>query len=373
MKRFWMHPAAKIVLLVALWFVAIRTVSYVVVSRLGYSPQYPYYNEIRTHLNKLDAVFASFDGIHYLHIARGWYNGTGEQAFFPLYPGVVRGLGQFHMEPEVTAGIINAMGLFAGLFGLYLLYGKKAWFPIVATLVFPTSFFFAGIYTESLFFGLSVLFFLSLRRKHFATAAIFAGLASATRLVGCLLGLALALELLRSRKFLSSRISLLSTPLLLFISESGLFYYMYYLWAKFGDPLMFIHVQSMFGAERTSGAVVLLPQVLVRYAKMIVTVNPHTWVYTRIWLELIVFLGAIIVWVRRYRNINLSLSVYIVGSLLLPTLTGTLSSMPRYTLVLVPWLVGAGEISIKWRVCLIVSLALAAYILVVFSEGMFVA
>ena len=373
MKRFWMHPAAKIVLLVALWFVAIRTVSYVVVSRLGYSPQYPYYNEIRTHLNKLDAVFAGFDGIHYLRIARGWYNGTGEQAFFPLYPGVVRGLGQFHMEPEVTAGIINAMGLFAGLFGLYLLYGKKAWFPIVATLVFPTSFFFAGIYTESLFFGLSVLFFLSLRRKHFATAAIFAGLASATRLVGCLLALSLAIELFSHRPRAFSMTYYLRSMFLLAISTSGLFYYMYYLWAKFGDPLMFIHVQSMFGAERTSGAVVLLPQVLVRYAKMIVTVNPHTWVYTRIWLELSMFLGACFLWAKRFRKIDLPLSVYIVGSLLLPTLTGTLSSLPRYVLVLVPWLAYPYGSSRLGRILLGVSAGAAVALLSVFSYGYFVA
>ena len=373
MKKFLLHPTVKILLLVSLWYAAIRGISYFVVRDFGYSAQYPYYNEIRAHLNQYDAVFAGFDGIHYLRLARGWYNGTGVQAFFPLFPAVVRGLGQFHLEPEVTSLIIDAVGLFAGLFGLYLLWGKKAWFPILATLVFPTSFFFASVYTESLFFGLTVLFFLSLRRQHYLFAAIFAGLASATRLTGCLLGLSLAIELLRTRRLHSSRSSLLASSILLFISESGLLGYMGYLFYKFHDPLMFFHVQSMFGAERSSGALIFLPQVLFRYAKMILTVDPHTWLYARIWAELLLFLGAGFLWLKKWRSFSLSTSTYLLGSLLLPTLTGTLSSMPRYLLVIIPWLVYPYGDTRTGRILLGVSAVAAAAAVIIFSRGYFVA
>ena len=66
--------------------------------------------------------------------------------------------------------------------------------------------------------------------------------------------------------------------------------------------------------------------------------DPTSFLYQRIWLELIFFLGAIWGWYRNLNRVSKEISLYVILSLLLPTLTGTLSSISRYTLVLVPFL-----------------------------------
>ncbi len=197
-------------------------------------------------------------------------------------------------------------------------------------------------------------------------AGLIAGLASYTRLVGIFLLPALLVEYYQqeSRRRISQRAVAIRNKLahfhfhylldtlrsrtkhlkvFLFVSLSswGLLKYMYYLKQSQGDWLYFIKIQSNFGAQRSVNKLTLLYRVFWRYLKMIVTVNPRQWLYFNLWLELLIavlFLG-LLTWgwyKRKEYKIRDSWLIFATLAYLLPTLTGTFSSMPRYVLVCFP-------------------------------------
>ncbi|HBO10365.1 TPA: hypothetical protein DD448_00215 [Candidatus Collierbacteria bacterium] len=287
------------------------------------------------------AMWGYFDGTHYLRLAEFGYVDVGTQAFFPLYPAFISIFGRLlHLSYFPVAIAVSLVTLTLSLVVIAYLWPRSRWWVTMVILLFPTAFYWGTIYTESLFLFLSLLFFLLLKRKSYWAAAVVAGLSSATRLVGVFLALALIVEVVTKRRlWRSAKPS--DVVYLIFISLlslSGFLFYMAFLNFRFGDPLMFLHVQTLFGAERSSDRLILLPQVLYRYLQMILTVDPTTWVYQKIWLEIITFLGALALLFTQFRRHSAALLAYLLASLLLPTLTGTLSSVPRYVLVLLPYL-----------------------------------
>jgi len=125
-------------------------------------------------------------------------------AFFPLYPLMMRVV-RIPFTPFLTpiaastaAGIlISLLGTLAGMIALYDIVredlgeegGLRAGFMM---LIFPTSLFFAVIYTEGLFVGLAFSSLALMRRKQLVIAAILAALATWTRATGGVLIVPLA-------------------------------------------------------------------------------------------------------------------------------------------------------------------------------------
>ena len=135
----------------------------------------------------------------------------------------------------------------------------------------------------------------------------------------------------------------------------GLSFYMFYLKRETGDPLEFFHSVSIFGEQRVPGFV-LLPQVFYRYVFKVLPNIDYSYfpvVFTT-WMETITavsfgglgllgILGGFVLRLhsgsmRRIRipKIRLSYVTYLVIGYLIPTLSGSFSSMPRYVLVLFP-------------------------------------
>lgn len=304
--------------------------------------RFPYYWELlaRTGLPEWVVGFANFDGVHYLNIAEKGYSDQFTQAFFPLYPLIVKffTLNNYYF---LTALILSNIFFLAALYLLYQLfkldYNKDTSYrSITLLLIFPTAFYFGAVYSESLFLLLTVLTLILARRNNLLLAGIFAGLASATRIFGIFLTLALALELYTlvkakkikvwSKQFFLSLMGLVLAP-------SGLILYMVYLKIVFNNPFYFLSAQPIFGAERSAETIILLPQVIFRYLKMMLSVPINTLPFFNVILEFsltMFFLGLLIL---SFKKIRLSYWVFSLGCLLLPTLTGTLSSMPRYVLM----------------------------------------
>ncbi|MBI5358737.1 hypothetical protein HZB69_03900 [Candidatus Amesbacteria bacterium] len=282
---------------------------------------------------------ANFDGNHYLTIARRGY-GYAQQAFFPLYPNLIRYFSKY--IPPITASVTISIICFS----VTLIYLVKlvrlddpnnvvAKWTIVSLLVFPTSFFFGSVYTESLFLMLVILSFYCARTRYWWPAGIFGALASYTRFVGIFLLPALIFEWYETSKNKKDLIPILLIPV-------GLLTYMNFLGKTTGDPLAFVHVQKLFGQGR-SEKLILLYQVFWRYIKMIFTVDLKNPIYPTLVLEFVTglaFLWASITVAIRQRR---SYAVFAVMSYLVPTLTGNLVSLPRYILTAFPFYIGYGR------------------------------
>ena len=358
---------AKVAIVVLLWWGSLSLFARVRVEQYGVAPTFPYYSSLLTYVPASSAVWGHFDGAHYLKLASVGYVDQGTQAFFPVYPLLIRLLHSFGL-PYFTAGVfLSLTSLILAIMALQYLLGKSIWGIALPLLLLPTSFYFGAIYTESLFLLLTVIFFILLKQRRYGWAALLAGIASGTRIAGSLLVISLFIEIyphLKKRPLLS---------LLLPVALSGLFGYMYFLWREFGDPLMFVHVQSMFGAGRSSGELVLLPQVIYRYLKILLTVSPISLLFQRALLELFVSSLFLAVLIRRWRSLPISWSIYLLGSLILPTLSGSLSSLPRYALVIAPFLFTPPQFNTKSVAIVLTSLALLLSLFSLFVSGQFVA
>lgn len=284
--------------------------------------------------------WANFDGIHYLAIATNGY-GESQQAFFPLFPLLVKiSTPVFGGNYLITGMVIIHISLLVALLLLWKLINldfepRVARWAVIFLLLSPTSFFLGSFYTESLFLAFLLGSFLAARKKKWLMAGVLGGLASATRLAGIFLLPALVLE---GFKYLNFNLKTILTKWLwlLLFPITGLASYIIYLKVTINDLLAFIHVQPAFGAERSGGEIILLPQVIFRYIKIFLTVPITAYQLWIAVLELSMFLSAVALLVIFWRKIRLSYLLFSFLSIISPTFSGTLSSMPRYTLTVFP-------------------------------------
>lgn len=281
----------------------------------------------------------NFDGIYYILIAQNGY-GAYQQAFFPLFPVLIRIFSEFfNISALASALLIVNVSLFTFLYLLLRLvsldYGKRiAIWTAIFYLVFPTSFFLFAVYTESLFLALVICSFYFWRRGNVLTASIFGGLASATRIVGVSLLPVYIIELIIKYKKKEFNLrTLLRGALPLFLIPSGLIAYMTFLFYKYQDALLFIHVQPAFGAGRSGNNIVLLPQVIWRYIKILTTISYASLDFFIASLELFLFFASLVIlYIAWRKKMNIGYVLFALFVIIFPTLSGTLSSMPRYML-----------------------------------------
>ena len=323
---------------------------------VNFGARFPYVDRVLTITNLPNWVwgFGNFDGVHYLRLAQNGYSAEYSQAFFPLYPLLIKLFNIFpkgnldlslYTDPSFFyVGIILSNLLFVfSLFFLYKLWreeynGKISNLALILLLTFPTSFYFGAIYSESLFIFLTVLTFLFTNKNKFILAGFFAALASATKIQGSLLFIYLLIELIyRYKDHLLTRGALVKKGVTaLILSVTGLITYMFYLWRNFGNPIYFLTSQPAFGAARSTIPIVTLPQVFYRYFKMLTTVNPGNISFWNSLLELTFTIALIIVLIYSFKKIKFSYWIFVLMAVIMPTLTGTLSSMPRYALLAFP-------------------------------------
>jgi len=289
--------------------------------------------------------WANFDGTHYLSIAKDGYF-QYEHAFFPVFPMLIKNLEKLLRITYLdSALLIICVSLLLSLILLYKLALldvniKKARWAIIMVLSFPTSFFLTAVYSEGLFLTLSIASFYAARKKRWVIAGILGGLASATRVVGVFLFPALILEYLYQKKNKESTINTIKRVIKhawgIFLIPFGLGWYMYYLHNFIGDAFAFIHSQFAFGANRSSGEIILLPQVLFRYANILLTIPTSNYDFWIALFELVMFSLVILFLITQIRKMRISYLVYSCFVVIIPTLSGTLSSEPRYVLAAFP-------------------------------------
>src|SRR5690348_13939344 len=159
-------------------------------------------------LDELRSVWFYWDAAHYAGIAQQGYSGLPEAAFYPLFPLLERAISLVTGGDVVLAGVIVANTSCLAAFALLrVLVEREAGLPIarrtlILVAAFPTSFYFAMAYSESLFLLLSVGVFLALSERRWLLAGGVAALAALTRPVGVLLVLPLLIEVVREVRML---------------------------------------------------------------------------------------------------------------------------------------------------------------------------
>jgi hypothetical protein len=314
-------------------------------------------------------LWSHWDGEHYVALAAGGYLHSPDDvspAFFPLYPILTWSLDELFGGPLFPPAL-SMWGVLVSLlalpFALYFVYriaeigwGEHTAQASVLTLaLFPTSFFFNAVYTESVFLALSAGSLWAIRvRRDLLLACLLAGLATATRNVGIFLLVPLAYEWLKNAGEYRWRGAYLA------LAPSGLALYAAYLWWRFGDPLLFYTQQSRWGREATGPLNSLLGALRQGGEGLARLFAPRLWADpspARIADALgaannaynLVFLGlALALLVAGLKVLPPDLSAYAFLLILPPTLFGTpqgpLMGLPRYVLVAFPLFIVLGAL-----------------------------
>jgi hypothetical protein len=323
------------------------------------------------------SVLANFDGFHYMYIAARNY-GAFEQAFFPLYPFSMGILSRFSgLDPLYSGLILSNLAFLASIYLTIKLFTvifnrRIAIWILMFLLLFPTSFFFTSVYTESFFLLFLICSLYFYRRGNFLFSFISGYFLGLTRLSGLFSPVNFFYPKAGIKKML-----LILGPILGFLT------YGFYLLRNTGNFFDFITVQTSFGANRST-SLVTLPQVYYRYIKIFLS---HPWSFTH-YVALFEFCVFTIVFAvllvqlynllknRKQKNFQflLDLNLFSILNIFIPTLTGTLSSIPRYALISLSFFVFLGLVKqnpLKY-ILLAAFLALHIIFLSLFSRGYFI-
>jgi len=202
--------------------------------------------------------WARWDAAHYIAVAQYGYGDPvspspdGGVGFFPVYPGLIRGLVEL-LRIEPTSGALAASGmvvsnaaflLAVALFAVLaseLLETRAAQTAVLLLVVSPFGLFFDAVYTESLFLLQIVGALLLARHGRWALAGLLAGTASGTRLVGVALTAALLVGAW------SKRVGLGTLAVIAGTGASGMAGFFAYTWWRVGDPLAYFQTQERWG------------------------------------------------------------------------------------------------------------------------------
>jgi len=295
------------------------------------------------HLSRWVSLWANFDGEHYLHIAREGYHDI-DRAFFPLFPHIIRFLHQVTGINSLIIGFVFNQIIFC-ISICVLLHLLKKFFKvkkpmlfILFMLLYPTSFYYSAVYTESLFLFCTLLSLLFLYENKVILFSIMAICTSLTRIQGAFILIPAFFSFyIFGDSFISNIKRIVRSHLYICAPLIGLAVYMFYLYKVTGNPLYFLTAQSSFGANRSS-SIILLPQVYYRYFR-IFTISSYNYQYFIAVIEFLMFNFCLILSIvhgyvsyKEKNKYGLGIALFSLVNLLLPTLTGTLSSTPRYTL-----------------------------------------
>lgn len=306
-----------------------------------------------------------WDAEWYFKIVTEGYRYSGDPTvqqnivFYPLYPMLARGLVTISGLAPADAMLLvaNAAGLLAVVVLFKLVreeFGDQVGLATTALLsFFPASVLLSAGYTEPLALLLIVLFFLALKRKYYLSAALLAGLATATRSTGIVLLPVLLWQtwVNRDPRFLPA---LLPRVVL---ATSGIWLFMIYLWSAFGAPFALSDGQAAFhdGASlmtRLVAAVKLEP-----FTRMLLD-DWNPWGQAN-WFTLLFIILIIAGWSR----LPFTWTLFAIGVLMLPYLTlsggpAGFVSMSRFNLVSFPLFVTLAHLGLraKWLLVGIIGL-----------------
>lgn len=351
-------------------------------------------------LARLLSPWAHWDGVWFVRIAaEGYAAYPRSEAFFPLYPLLVRGVAA-GVGDYVVAGLVVSLACYAGAMAVLFrlvraeLGPRTALWSVALLSFFPTALFFQAVYSEALFLLLTLLAFWWARGGRWALAGLAGMLAVLTRSAGLLLLVPFALlwwEQWRgaplrlpggprpespapsgpssASRSAVPRPSLFSWLWILLV-PAGLALYMVYLWLAFRQAMLFSTVQAAWGRELSlpTTAVWRGAVTTARAAAWLVEHGPAAVLGTHTAsgglesdvianvLEFSGFAAAVAMLAACWRRLPAAWTLYALAALVFPLLYSSearpLYSLPRFVVVVFPLFVGAAAVLVPrpvWR------------------------
>lgn len=326
-----MRLYSKISLIYALWFIYLLTVLIIGYYLLDFD--FPWLLNLKTinpaaiNKNFLESL-ANWDGEHFTVIASAGYRELFQQAFFPVYPVLIY-LTQKLIGNFIISGlIISTISSFAGTILFYKtalmdFSVKRSLLAVIFLLIFPTSFYFLTAYSESLFFFFAIATFYFARKNNILPASIMSAFASGTRVAGLAVVLGLLIEVKIWKGINKKNWYVLFSPL-------GLLLYCIFSYFNTGNPLYFIEAELHWQRYITFPILGIIESLRQIISGGIVKEN-----LTVIVDFLMTCFGAVLIF-RSFRFLRASYAWYGLLSILIPLLTPSLSSMPRFLLPIFP-------------------------------------
>lgn len=348
---------SNVTIIFCIWAISVFTIFF-----FGFS-NFPHSSEFS---NNFWENLRNWDGGHYIAIAESGYKEKLQFAFFPLYPLTIRFTNQFIQNYTFSAVLISvvstllAINLFHRL--ICLDFGRKlADSSMLWLLFFPASFYFLTAYSEGLFFLLAVATFYLVRRGNLMLATTLAALSSATRLQGIALVLAFLVEVYSIYGINRKNWYVWCAPL-------GLVVFGWYLWTQTQDPFYFLTAQTNWQRSITAPGLSFWQSLKNLSQPYFITGNFN------IFLDLLFAIFGLGMILRSFRFLPPSYAVYGFFSLLLPMLTPTLSSLPRFLLPIFPIFILIALIKNQYVIFAyqLISVALLSAFAILFINGYWV-
>jgi hypothetical protein len=335
--------------------------------------------------------WANWDGQWFIRIAANGYHHVHSEAFFPLYPLIIRYVDYVTGNYVLAGTIVSWVALALALWLLYRMVAARfdptvaAW-TVAFLSFFPTSFYLTSVYSESLFLLFSVAAFYVAERRRWALAGLAGMLSVLTRNTGLFLVIPFALLMVEQEHAKSwrgwARAVLRPRSLWLLLLPLGMGIYMAYLQWKFGQPLLFADAQRHWGRKLSSplNAVAYATFIAGRAVGRVVDMTHDWWtsplspgsVTNRItqrtivpWLTLVAWAAIAIAAIRKlplsYTAWSLVLLIY---PLFFPAGKTPLLSYQRFVLVAFPLFIAVAVLTKRHTITRVVLLAASAALMV---------
>lgn len=294
--------------------------------------------------NRFWDLFGYWDTGWYLYVANSGYEyvplgqGQSNYGFFPLYPMLMNLFSYLIGGNTYFGGILasNVLLLVAAayLYQLALHYYDKrsAMFAVVALFVFPGSYLFSGVFSESAFLCFSIACLYHFEKGEYLPSGIAGFLLALTRPFGVLILLPLALSFI-----IKKNIRIKWSYLWLGLIPLGTFLFFMYCYKTTGDFWFYVHCKEQGWDIQSSNPLKVIVQRL----------REETDVYLKFNLRYAI--GIIVLSTLLIKRIKLPGYVWTMQLILAPLQNGYVNivCMPRYITVCFPILLGIGNFAAK--------------------------
>ena len=308
-------------------------------------------------------AFARHDSGWYFDIARRGYDATSAVAggrsniaFAPVYPLLMRYVGRIfgRSSGDIYLGgiVVSWVSFVLAMVVLYRLAAldlprRRAERAVLLTAIFPFSFFFGVVYTESTFLLFTLLSFYGFRTRRWGLGGIAGAIATATRVTGIMMWPALAWSAWRSAE--PTKKDRLGAAAGLVVATLGVVGYCAYIYDLTGQPLLWATALTRWGNGYHPGGtpwstpIHLLHRLLTHPYAFLLS-SPMALYDTLYGVTAMLFVAAIpFVW----RRFGAAYGLFMLMNLYLPLSSGVFEGLGRYCSVLFPAFIWLASIRLR--------------------------